>query len=250
MRLLAAAVVAGVVAGPACGVGADGGSPVTVNVLAASSLTDAFTELGEVYTGARPGIDLRFDFGPSSGLANRIAEGSPGDLFVSADPAPVEQVVAAGAAASAPEVVATNTMMIAVPAGNPGSVEGVGDLARTELLVGLCANEVPCGKIARRLLAQAGVAAAVDTNEPDVRSLLIKIEAGELDAGLVYRSDVVTAADQVEGIAVPGADEVTATYPAVVLAGASAPAEAKAFLAYVRSSEGQAILVDHGFHRG
>ena len=250
MRLLVAAVMAGLVAAPGCGVGADGGSPVTVTVLAAASLTDAFTELGEVFIGAHPEVDLRFDFGPSSGLANRIVEGSPGDLFVSADPAAIDQVVAAGAAASAAEVVATNTMMIAVPAGNPGSVRGVADLARSELLVGLCAEEVPCGKIARRLLAQAGVAAAVDTNELDVRSLLTKIEAGELDAGVVYRSDVRAAADQVDGIAVPGAEETAATYPAVVLAGASAPDEAEAFLAYVRSSEGQAILVDHGFRRG
>ncbi len=244
---LRAALTAGLAA--VLGVSCAGGAvekPVTITVLAAASLTDAFTEMGEAFSAERPEVQVRFNFGASSGLATQVLQGAPGDILAVADQAAADAVVAAGEASAAPQVFAHNSMEIAVPVGNPGGVTGLGDFARPELLIGACAEEVPCGRIGRRLLHRASVAPAIDTNEADVRSLLTKIEAGELDAGLVYRSDVMAGEGAVEGIEVAGAAEVLASYPIVALAGATAREEAQAFVAFVRSGEGQRILTGHG----
>ena len=246
MRRLAAVGLVAVLAG-GCGTDTAGGTTVTITVFAAASLTDAFAELGQAFSAEHPRVRVRFNVGPSSGLATQVLEGAPGDVLASADPSATSRVVAAGAALDTPEVFARNSMEIAVPAGNPGRVVGLADFARSDLLVGACAEEVPCGRLARRLLAGAAVAPVIDTEEADVRSLLTRIEAGELDAGLVYRSDVLAAAGSVEGIDVPGADQVLATYEIVALAGSATPEVARAFVALVGSGVGQRILADHGF---
>lgn len=222
--------------------------PATITVLAAASLSEAFTELGTAFSAvSRPVVHVRFSFGPSSGLARQIVDGAPGDVFASADAETMEVVVAAGAARGHPQDFAANFMEMAVPPGNPAAVSGLSGLARPELLVGLCAPEVPCGRLARRLLATAEVTPAIDTEEADVRSLVTKIEAGELDAGLVYHSDVAAAGAAVDAVAVPGADQVLTRYPAVVLEGAAAPSQAEAFVDFLVSDAGRAILVAHGF---
>ena len=88
---------------------------------------------------------------------------------------------------------------------------------------------------------------SIDTNEPDVRSLLTKIEAGELDAGIVYVTDVLSAGDAVEGIDIPAEDNVIATYPIAALTDAGNSEVAAAFVAFVLSDEGQEILTSYGF---
>ena len=249
MRRTGALALAGVLAA-ACAGSDPGEQARTITVLAAASLTDAFASLGEAYASSEPGVVVRFDFGSSSGLARQIVEGAPGDVFASADHDAMAMVADAGAAAGPPQVFAGNVMEIAVPAGNPAAVSGVGDLARQDLLVGLCAEEVPCGKLARRLLADNQVVPAIDTNEPDVRSLLTKIEAAELDAGVVYHSDVVAAGERVEALPLPGAEGRPASYPIGVLAAAAAPEEAAAFVEFVLSDAGQAILAGAGLLPG
>jgi molybdate transport system substrate-binding protein len=106
-------------------------------------------------------------------------------------------------------------MVIAVPAGNPGEVRTLEDLSNPDLLVGLCAPQVPCGKYARQLLSDAGVTPSVDTEEPDARSLMAKIASGDLDAGLVYRTDVLAAGPTALEVDVADAAKVPVTYFAV-----------------------------------
>ena len=140
-----------------------------------------------------------------------------------------------------------NQLQIAVPPGNSAGVTGLADFANAALLIGLCAEEVPCGEFGREALANAGVTPSIDTNEPDVRSLLTKIEADELDAGIVYVTDVQSAGDAVEGIDIPAEDNVTATYPIAALTDAGNREVAAAFVAFVLSDEGQEILTSYGF---
>jgi molybdate transport system substrate-binding protein len=221
----------------------------TVDVFAAASLTDAFTELGDAFGAEHPGVTVSFSFGGSSGLAQQIVAGAPADVFAAASPQTMATVVDAGRSASEPQVFARNVLQIAVPAGNPGGVTELADLADPDLTVALCAEQVPCGAAAVELLSAAGVTAAPDTLEQDVRAALSKVRLGEVDAALVYRTDVLSAGDEVEGIEVPGADVAANDYPVTVVAGSADAAAARAFVDLVLSAQGREALDDAGFER-
>ena len=124
---------------------------------------------------------------------------------------------------------------------------GLEDFAREELLIGLCAEDAPCGDFGRQALENAGVTPSIDTNEPDVRALLTKIEAGELDAGITYVTDVLSTSGTVEGVDIPAEVNIVAEYPIAALAGAPNPDAAAAWVEFVLSEEGQAILTSYGF---
>jgi molybdate transport system substrate-binding protein len=217
-----------------------------ITVFAAASLTDAFTELGTTFESENPDASVEFNFGASSALREQILAGAPADVFASANPSNMDQVVDGGAA-SGPEDFVTNLLEIAVPAGNEAGVTGLDDFANPDLLIGLCAEEVPCGEFGREALAKAGITPSMDTNEPDVRSLLTKIEAGDLDAGIVYVTDVMAAGDAVEGVDIPADENVIATYPIAALTDAANAEVAGAFVDFVLSNEGQEILQSYGF---
>lgn len=231
-RVLAAAAVAALAGMPLL-TGCTAAPDVsTVTVFAAASLTGSFDEIAAAFEEANPGVDIVLNYGGSSGLATQIAEGAPADVFASASTAQLPDGT----------VFATNALALAVPAGNPGDISGLADLARRELAIALCAVEVPCGAASATLLEQAGITAAVDTFEQDVKAVLTKIELGEVDAGLVYVTDVRAAGAAVEGIALPEAEPVA--YPIAAL---SDSATATAFVAFVLSDAGQAILREAGF---
>lgn len=259
MRL--AVIAVGLLAVAGCGSGDDesgategsgGGSAVSgeVQVFAAASLTDVFEEVATVFEEQNPDADVTFNFAGSSALVTQVVEGAPADVLATASPGTMDDAVAADVVQGEPEVFAHNALVLAVPAGNPGDIGGLDDLADGEQFVGLCAADVPCGTLAADVLADAGVTPSVDTYEPDVRSLLTKITSGELDAGLVYRTDALAAGDDVEVIEVPGLDEQTTAYPIAPLADAPNAAAAELFVELVVSDEGQAILADAGFLPG
>lgn len=234
----------------ACGGGSDtAGDGVEGEVLvsAAASLTDAFAEVESAFEDANPGVDVVLNLGPSSGLREQILEGAPADVFASANTSNMDQVVEAGENGGEPEIFVHNLLQIAVPAGNPAGVVGLEDFANEELLIGLCAEDVPCGDFGRQALENAGVTPSIDTNEPDVRALLTKIEADELDAGITYVTDVLSTDGTVEGVDIPDEFNVVAEYPIVTLASAPNPDAAAAFVEFVLSEAGQAILNSYGF---
>jgi molybdate transport system substrate-binding protein len=142
---------------------------------------------------------------------------------------------------------ATNSMVLAVPDDNPGEVDSLAALADPDLLVGVCAPQVPCGEYARQVFDAAGVEASLDTEEPDVRSLAGKLAAGELDAGLVYATDVRAMPDQLQVVPLPPGVDVRAEYPIAVVSGSDHIDAGRAFVAFVESPQGQAILADAGF---
>lgn len=217
-----------------------------LTVLAAASLTGVFEELAAEFGADHPGVTVTLSFGGSSALAEQIVSGAPADVFASANEPTMQSVVDAGLAAD-PSVFATNTLEIVVPAGNPGEVTTLADLARPELVVALCDPAVPCGSAAEKLLVAEGVAASVDTLEEDVRAVLTKVALGEVDAALVYRTDVLEAGSDVEGIEVPAAADIVNRYPIAALAGSGSPEAAAAFVAFVRSPRGAAVLAAAGF---
>jgi molybdate transport system substrate-binding protein len=212
----------------------------TVTVFAAASLTETFTELADEFMAENPAVSIQFSFGGSSGLAQQIIEGAPADVFASASPATMALVTDAGVAAT-PVTFAANYLEIAVPAGNPGGVHGVDDFARPDLAIALCAVEVPCGAASAALFADASIVPSVDTYEQDVKAVLTKITLGEVDAGLVYVTDVRAAGAAVEGIAV---NSEPVDYPIASLTDGAA---ARAFVDYVLGAKGQAVLAAAGF---
>lgn len=227
----------------ACG-GSEGPSG-EVLVSAAASLTDAFGEVEAAFETDHPGIDVLLNLASSSSLREQILEGAPVDVFASANPSNMAQVIDAGAT-DLSTTFALNSLQIAVPVGNPAGIAGLADFANPELLIGLCAPGVPCGDFGLQSLEAAGVVPSIDTEEPDVRALLTKIEAGELDAGMVYVTDVLSSG-AVDGIVIPKEFNVVAEYPIAVLTEAPNRGGAEAFVNFVLSGDGQAILQRHGF---
>ncbi len=219
----------------------------TLTVFAAASLTDVFTDLGDRLEEEHPELEVRFNFAGSSALATQITQGAPADVFASANLPQMAVVTDAGLADGEPEVFTANVLEIAVPPGNPGEVTGPADFARAELALAVCAPDVPCGAAAEEVFAIAGVTPQPDTLEEDVRAALTKVELGEVDAALVYASDVASAGDAVEGIAFPEAAEAVNEYPLCVLQEAPNPDAAAAFVELVLSDEGQRALADAGF---
>lgn len=215
-------------------------------VSAAASLTDAFAEVELAFESANPGTDVVLNLGSSSSLREQILEGAPTDVFAPANSSNMDQLVEAGEASN-PQIFVHNLLQIAVPIGNPAGITGLNDFANADLLTGLCAENVPCGDFGRQALENAGVTPAIDTNEPDVRALLTKIEVGELDAGITYVTDVLSSDGAVEGVDIPIDVNVVADYPIAVLTNAPNPGVAVAFVAFVLSTEGQAIMSSYGF---
>lgn len=220
--------------------------PMTVTVLAAASLTDALDEAVAAFETAHPDIEIIVSYGGSSALAEQVVSGAPVDMFFSADEHTMQTVVDAGLA-SDPEVLLTNTLQLVVPAGNPGDVAGLADLADPALVVALCDPSVPCGSAAVSLLNLAGVAASIDTFEDDVRAVLTKVALGEVDAALVYRTDVLAAGDSVEGIEVTEAQQVMNRYSVAVLSASANPDTAREFIAYLASADGREVFERAGF---
>ncbi len=215
-------------------------------VMAAASLTEAFTELAAEFESRYPDADIQLNFGGSSSLREQILEGAPASVFASANQPTMQQVIDAGEAESSQDF-ASNRLVIAVPRDRVGTVTSLADFARHELLLGLCAEGVPCGDFARDALRLAGVAPAPDTNEADVRALLTKVAAGELDAGRLYATDA-QAENAVTGIEIADQVQVAINYPIAVLSQNGEPAEvAEQFVQFVFSVDGQAVLMAHGF---
>jgi molybdate transport system substrate-binding protein len=226
--------------------GSDGALSGTVTVFAAASLTGSFEQLGEQLERDHPGVTVVLNLGASSALAQSIVAGAPADVFAAASPATMAGVTDAGDA-TGPTVFARNRLQIAVPKDDPGGVRGLADLARPELKVALCAPQVPCGAGGAQGLAAPGGSPPPAHLEQDVKAALSKVVLGEVDAALVYRTDVLAAGGDVRGIAFPEADVAVNDYPVVALADAPNPTAARAFVELVLSPAGQRVLAGAGF---
>ncbi len=219
----------------------------TITVFAATSLTEALSDAGEAFAAANEGSSVEFNFDASSALVTLIAEGAPADVFASADVPNMDKLTDAGLNGSDPVIFATNLLTIIVPAGNPGGVTGVEDLANPDLTVVLCAEEVPCGNYANQILDDAGVDVSPASLEENVRGVVTKVTSGEADAGIVYVTDVTAAGDDAEGVEIPEDINVRAEYPIATVAASANQEIGQAFIDFISGADGQAILAEYGF---
>jgi molybdate transport system substrate-binding protein len=218
-----------------------------ITVFAAASLTESFTQIGKDFEAEHDGVKVTFNFAGSSALATQINQGAPADVFASAAPKNMKDVTDTGAITDSPTTFVTNTLEIAVPKGNPAKITGLADFAKQDLKIALCAEQVPCGAASKTVFQAAGITAAPDTLEQDVKAVLTKVSLGEVDAALVYRTDVRSAGDKVEGIEFPESDKAVNEYPIAACAKAPNPEGAKAFVEYVLSDKGKKVLTEAGF---
>jgi molybdate transport system substrate-binding protein len=220
----------------------------TITVFAAASLKGTFTQLGKQFEAAHPGDKVKFSFGPSSGLATQITGGAPADVFASASPKNMATVVSAGDASS-PQDFAKNTAEVAVPPNNPAKVKSIADLAKSSVKVALCQPQVPCGVIAAKVFKNAGIKVKPVTLQPDVKSVLTQVELGNVDAGVVYVTDVLAAGAKVKGVPIPAKDNASTLYPIAAISKSTNQSIAQAFVAYVLSPAGQQVLAAAGFQK-
>jgi molybdate transport system substrate-binding protein len=218
-----------------------------LRVLAASSLTEAFDSLEPTYENEHPDVDVVLSYDSSATLAAQVIEGAPADVLATADLPTMATVVDEGLVEGEPQPFATNTLVLVTPADNPAGVSGLADLESDDVLVAVCAPSVPCGDAARRLFQAAGVSVEATTEEDNVKGVLTKVVAGEVDAGLVYVSDAQAAGDDVAAVPVPLASEVVNVDPIAVLAASDQPGAARNWVDLVLSERGQTVLADLGF---
>ena len=237
----------------ACGSGAGTAStsatPLsgTVAVFAAASLTAAFTDLGTSFQGANSGVTVKFNFAGTPTLVTQIEQGAPADVFASADTTNMDKLKGDGFTTGTPQVFARNRLEIVVAPGNPKGITGLADLAKPGLIYITEAPTVPAGKYSLQALEMAGVKVTPKSLETDVKSVVSKIELGEADAGIVYTTDFTAAGSKVQGVPIPDAQNVIATYPIVAVKASTNSAAANAFIAYVVASAGQSKLQSFGF---
>ncbi|HEU4811787.1 MAG TPA: molybdate ABC transporter substrate-binding protein [Nocardioides sp.] len=226
----------------ACGAGDE---DTTITVLAASSLTETFTELADAFEADHPGVHVKLAFDSSATLAQQAVDGAPADVLATADTATMDS--AQDALANDPELFATNTMVLVTPAGNPADVSGFADLANGDVTFVACVPTAPCGKVAAALLDDNAITLPPASLEVDVKSVLAKVTSDEADAGLVYATDAVAAGDEVESFEIPHAQEELTSYPIATLSQAQDDALAREFVDLVTSAEGRQVLDDAGF---
>ncbi|MFC0674370.1 molybdate ABC transporter substrate-binding protein [Brachybacterium hainanense] len=226
-----------------------GRAETVLTVYAAASLQEPFEELGEEFEASHDGVEVEFSFAGSSTLLEQIRQGAPADVFASADARTMDALAEEEMQGTDPVDFTSNTLMIAVPAGNPAGVTGLASLAGPGLNLVICAPEVPCGAATAKVEEAAGVDLAPVSEEQSVTDVLNKVTSGEADAGLVYVTDVQKAGDAVEGLAFPESAAAVNTYPIVTLRGAADPELGQEFVDLVTGETGQAVLGEHGFTR-
>ncbi|WP_131740549.1 molybdate ABC transporter substrate-binding protein [Actinomadura roseirufa] len=241
-----ASVLLALLAPSALAAGCGGSSgPVTLTVLAASSLTEVFAEMGVAYHQANPDVRVRFEFGGSQEMAARLSEHDRGDVLVTADTASMDEAASHLSARRA--IVTHNLMTIALVSGNPKGIRGLQDLTRPGLRIAVGAATVPVGRYARQVFARAGVTVRWTSEEISARAVLDQVRSGESDAGLVYITDLRSAGATASSVPIPAAQNVVASYPAAAVKGGDRTRAAEAFVTWLTGADAQRLFAKYGF---
>lgn len=221
--------------------------PTVLNVLAAASLTDSFTELEERFEAENEDVDVRISFGSSATLALQAIEGAPGDVIATADTITMQDAVDGGAVDGEPQLFATNVATLVVPAENPGGIEAFDDIDSDDVSYVVCVPDAPCGNVAQTLLEANQITADPASEQDDVSATLQQVVEGQADAGIVYETDAISAGDAVTTVDIPSAEDEILDYPIAQLQQTEDAELAQQWIDLVLSSEGQEVLAGAGF---
>jgi molybdate transport system substrate-binding protein len=261
--VLAAALIAGLTGcgGSSGNSGSGGGGEKqggTLTILAASSLTDAFGELGTIFEEQNEGVEVKQSFGASSDLLAQIQQGAPADVFASAAEEEMDTAEKDGLVSGSPEIFVKNREVIMVPKDNPANINSLDDMAKPDTKLVLAAKDVPAADYAIEILGKANkeygpdfeqdVLSNVVSREVDVRASVNRVVVGDADATFGYASDYTPdIRDKVKVIKIPPEQNIVATYPIAALKDAKAPELAKKWVDLVTSEEGQKVLEKWNF---
>ncbi len=248
-RRLGVVLVAALGAGPMIALAACSTTPAagsTLTVSAAASLTESFTDLATAFEERHPGVRVALNFAGSSALAEQVNAGAPVDVLATASPTTMATVSDAGNAED-PVVFASNRLAVVVPAGNPAGVTALAGLDADDVTSAICAPQVPCGAATEELLQRNRLSINAVTLDPDVKSVLGRVAAGEVDAGVVYVTDASSAGADVQAIAIADDDNVTTDYLITAVSDAPNPDLARDFVALATGPVGQRVLAARGF---
>ncbi|MBV9026032.1 MAG: molybdate ABC transporter substrate-binding protein [Streptomycetaceae bacterium] len=221
-------------------------TPAHLTVLAAASLTDAFTAEGKAYEKAHPGTAVTFSFAGSQELAAQVGQGAPADVLVIADTKTMDSLKSD---TRTPVIIARNRLTIVTAPGNPKKITSLADLAKPGVKADLAAPQVPAGNYAEKVLKAQHIDVKPVSQETNVRAVLSKVELGEADAGIVYITDAESAKGKVTTVTIPDAQNLIASYPVATLKSSKDPSVAADFVAFLSSAQGQQILHDYGFQK-
>ncbi len=237
----------------------DGGGSLTV--FTAASLTDAFAEIEQTLEEQNEGLDIILETGGSQALVTQLQEGAEADVLATANTSTMDDAVESGLISGEPVTFTGNRLVIVTPADNPAEIEDISDLTQSDLRLVVAGESVPAGRYAREAICAWGATDAapddaveaivgnIVSEEEDVRNVLAKVQLGESDAGIVYASDATTselAGTPVNVVEFPDGVPTTATYP-IAATTAGNQDLANAFIAYILSPDGQAVLTEYGF---
>lgn len=236
--------------GPSAGTatGAAGSSAGTVTVMAPAPLKGALEKAGAAYQARYPGSTVTLNLGHVPALLAQISQGVPADVVVTPDEATMRQFQGKGLAAGTTVAVARNRLVLVVPAGNPAGVTGVASLGDDALTIAVCAAELPCGTLADRIAAKAGVTPAADSREPGGSPAVVtKIAAGEVDLGVAFGTDVRAANGKAAAVPLDDALGASVTVTAAALTSPADGAGADRFVSFLSTSEAAAAFAAAGF---
>ena len=219
----------------------------SITVFGASSLTGAFTQLGAAFQKKYQGTTVTFNFAGSGMLATQIEQGAPADVFASADNKAMSQVSGANDLAGQPVSFAHNLLEIAVAKGNPKKIKTLADTVKPGVQLELCAPSEPCGMYALEAYQKAHVTVPTVPTGENAKAVVASVTLGQADASIVYVTDVLAAKGQIGGVEIPSSQNVLASYPIGTVKATKNSVTAKAFVSYVTSPAGQAILAKFGF---
>ena len=219
----------------------------SIHVSAAASLTDVFTVIAEKFEVQNPNIQVSMSFGSSSTIVDQVINGAPVNALATASEATMNDAVKAHVISGTPRVFASNQLAIVVPVGNPANIRSIADLGEPEIKLAICQPQVPCGQAAREVFARAAVRLVPVTFEADVRAVLAKVASGEVDAGIVYRSDAIAGGTSVESISIPDSTNVSIQSPIASIASNGGEPAVEKFIDFLLSPSSQLVLADHGF---
>lgn len=233
-------------------------APVTLNVFAAASLTESFNEIANTYHQMRPNITIKPVYNGSQILEQQIASGAPADVFASADTTNMQKASQASLVGNS-QIFVKNRLVVILPLSNPAKIMSLKDLARKGVKIDLEAPTVPAGKYSRQALMNMSqspeyganygseVLANVVSQEDNVKAVVQKVQLGEADAGFVYKTDAFSVSGKVTVIDIPDPYNVIAQYPIAVVKNSAHASDAQAFVDYVLSPAGQAIMKKYEF---